>query len=118
MDRDMGWVHKLDPQFLECRSMRHSWDSVKYEAVPADLVSIRVDPSAQVLSRLLQCRRCFAGKIDYYVRNDRSNLNGFYRHSSRYIYPKGYTFVRKEHELDTPTPSDYVAESFRRARII
>lgn len=117
-ERDIGWIHGLDPQFLECRSMRHSWDTVSYRAVPKDEVSIRVDPSAQVLARTLQCRRCFTGKVDFYVRENRSSLNGFWRHSSRYVYPKGYTFIRKEHELDTPRPNDYIVESFRRARVI
>jgi hypothetical protein len=116
--RDTEWVHRLDPQFLECRSLRHAWDLNKFEVVARDDISIRVDPSAQVLSRRLTCRRCSTVKLDYYVRENKQNLNGFYRHSSRYLYPKGYTFNKKEHELDSPKPNDYIIESFRRASVI
>ena len=118
MERDIAWVQKLDQQFLECRSMRHSWDTVEIKVVPRDEISIRVDPSAQVIVRTLQCRRCFTGRIDYYVRENRSALNGFYRHSSRYLYVKDYTFKGVEHEAASPKQNDYIIESFRRARVI
>lgn len=114
--RDLLWVRGLDQDFLECRAMRHSWQMNKFDYVPEDEVTITVDSGSQVIRRQLECTRCWATKVDYYVRTSRADLNGFQRHSSRYIYRKGYTFKRSEHELANPRPNDYIFESFRRAQ--
>lgn len=116
-DMDLKWLRGLDETYLDCRALRHQWDKVALGVVPTNEVAIRVAPGAQVISRSLRCRRCQCGRIDYYVRENQRNLNGFRRHSSRYLYPNDYTFKGKEHELPAPQFGDFVMETFRRARV-
>lgn len=113
-DRDVKWVKGLDRHFLECRSLRHAWRLDKFQTVARDETSIKVETSAQLIQRRLYCLRCETTRIDYYIRNAKDRLNGFRRHSSRYVYPKGYTFKGSEHALQSPSINDYVFESYRR----
>ena len=116
--RDLKWVKTLDADMLACRSLRHSWETYTFKKAEAeDLREMRrPDWANQFIQRTLTCIRCHAVRIDYFGRSGSQTRAGgrFEKFNVRYVYPKGYTFKKTEHELARPVASDYNWELFRR----
>lgn len=67
-------------QYLPCRDLRHSWESV------GDNVLIEERGQVRHFSRTLECARCSTQRIDEY----RMSRVALARVRSRYSYPQGY----------------------------
>lgn len=106
--RDIKWVKQLDPRFLECRSLRHQWSIDSYDMAD-QYAGRRWHKDAKVVVRYLVCGRCGTMRWDYF--EYKQGL--FERLKSRYMYPKGYKFVKSEHDADKPAFADYGEALFR-----
>lgn len=115
---DEAWLKDLPPDFLMCRSIRHQWDLADFRTMTAEEAREVSKPAGiqQMILRELTCLRCPTIRQDFFGRTTRKKLNGgpFSKLFSRYKYPRGYTFVGKEHDLERPSMEDYHRETFRR----
>ena len=112
--RDVKWLKTLDTNYIECRSIRHTWAMNRFSAVNAEESAKVRKPvgASQVIKRVLICDRCGTVRNDYFGRN--SSRGMFDRIKSEYAYPKGYTFVGAKHDLPRPISGDYNWELYQR----
>ena len=114
--RDLDWVHRLDGSWLQCRTLRHSWQVDSFQAVPDDEQIRTPRWVQQVIRRVLWCTRCDTRRVELFGRSmsDKGKLKRFQKFRTQYVYPKGYTFRRVDHDGDRPVNNDYTWEQYTR----
>lgn len=119
-DRDLGFVSKLDGDYIECRSIRHGWTR-NYFGPARGLLDFTLPRGVSILVvvRQLECFRCVVYREDFYnAPNANRAAMGleFISFKHRYRYPDGYQWKRDEASKEKPTPADYNYEYYRRAQ--
>lgn len=100
-DIDTEWLENMKPAFLECRTLRHVWHIWQYDTIEG-YNGRRVDRKAMVLRRDMHCTRCDTTRYDFFEYG-----SSFRRLTSRYVYPKGYKFLKSKNRPERPAFDDY-----------
>lgn len=110
--RDLIWVSALPQEYLNCRSLRHAWNTTSFRALEPDDAFLKPSGIQQVIRRELECMRCPTVRQDFFGRN--GGTAAFVRIRSRYGYPGDYQFQTALHTKGRPVHMDYAVEMFSR----
>lgn len=112
-ERDLTWVSGLPQEYLNCRSLRHAWNTTSFRALEPDDPFVKPSGIKQVIRRELECMRgCEVVRQDYFGRN--GGTEQFTRVRVRYGYPGEYQFQTALHTKERPVHMDYAVEMFNR----
>ena len=97
-------IRLLPANYLECRSIGHSWRIGDTTAVPEDADKPERLYGKQAIVRTLECERCSAVREDWYQRRQ-GTLRRFEKATTRYRMPAGYLWQElvTRYELEDPT---------------
>lgn len=110
-----AWLKQLPANYLRCRSLRHAWEITGYTAVDPPNTS-RKRGLNQFVGRHMVCEHCAVNRIDVFGRRrSGDNLGVFRKLVTRYSYPSGYVWDKREVFGKRPAFSDFDHESLRRA---
>lgn len=117
--RDIGFVNGILDEYLECRTIRHSW-SIEHLGVAGDMLEAADIPHGYrgAMLRILECNRCGMARHDFLTGVSRrpvslGGLDAFVIFARRYRAPTGYLW--KAHgDISRPVNADYNVELFTR----
>lgn len=111
----MNWLEQLPEEFVECRSLRHSWVRESFRFAPMEELENFTVPRQfdQVVLRRLVCARCNTTRLELFGRS-KEVLRDFDRFFVGYYYPDGYNWHRQSEGEERPSYRDANRELFRR----
>lgn len=116
VDRDQGFVSKLEGEFIECRALRHQFDLI-YFGVANRIPDFKSSHGPSVIVMQAGCRRCGVLREMFFNPYNAAKAamgQEFVSFSHRYRYPTGYTWKKSESSMERPVHSDYAYEMFNR----